>query len=154
MRFYALPALVWLVCAGCSSEENVVDEVGVRIVRFPGGESVRAEVMQTPGDMARGMMYRDSLAPDRGMLFVHQKPGHYPYWMYRVKIPLDIIFMDANQNIVHIARDTPPCQAEAREAKDCPHYAPDPPRPVQYVLELAGGQAKRYGLQPGDQLRF
>jgi uncharacterized membrane protein (UPF0127 family) len=142
------------VCAGALTscgDENVVDEVGVRIVKFPNGRSVRAEVMQTPDDLARGMMYRDSLPQGRGMLFVHPRPGPYTYWMFRVRVPLDIVFMDPAQRIVHIAAKTPPCTSDP---KQCPQYGPDPPRPVQYVLELGGGEAAAYGLKPGDQLRF
>jgi uncharacterized membrane protein (UPF0127 family) len=137
--------------AGCGSDENVVDAVGVRIVRFPNGKKVRAEVMRTQDDMMRGMMYRKSLPEGQGMLFLHEKPGIYPYWMFRVEIPLDIIFMDERQRIVFISANAPPCPGQP---KDCPKFAPDPPRLVQYVLELGGGQAERYGLKPGDTLTF
>jgi len=151
MRPSVLLTLVSLALAGCYSGENVVHELGVRIVRFPNGQKVTAEVMQTPEDLGRGMMFRKSLPEGRGMLFLHAQPGPYTYWMYNVEIPLDIIFMDQNQRIVHVERNAQPCRKPARE---CPSYGPDPPRLVQYILELGGGQAERYALKPGDTLRF
>jgi uncharacterized membrane protein (UPF0127 family) len=152
MRVSALPALVCLLSAGCSSDENVVDAVGVRMVRFPNGRSVRAEVMTTQEELGRGMMYRDALPQGRGMLFVHSVPGNYSYFMYQVKIPLDLVFMDANQRVVYIEQNAPPCPSA--KPTECKVYGPNPPRPVQYVLELGAGEAGRYGLKPGDQLRF
>jgi uncharacterized membrane protein (UPF0127 family) len=151
MRAWALLTAVFLLISGCDSGENVVNEVGVRIVRFPNGDKVIAEVMQTPADLGRGMMFRKSLPEGRGMLFLHAKPGPYTYWMYNVEIPLDMVFLDENRRIVHIERNAQPCKALPRE---CPNYGPNPPRLVQYILELAGGEAAKYGLKTGDTLRF
>lgn len=99
--------------------------------------------------MMRGMMFRDSIAPDRGMLFVHGSPGKYPYWMYQVRIPLDIIWMDLSHRIVEISADTPPCKTQAAA---CPHYGGN--EEAVFVLELGGGMAARYGLRVGDNLAF
>ena len=62
------------------------------------------ETMITDFEVLRGMMFRTSLAPDRGMLFVHPKPEHYTYWMYQTLIPLDIIWLDSNRDIVEMVR--------------------------------------------------
>ena len=53
------------------------------------------------------------------MLFIHDRPGRYPYWMYHCKIGLDIIWMDPNHRIVEMSADTPPCKGLA---KSCPSY--------------------------------
>jgi uncharacterized membrane protein (UPF0127 family) len=151
MRLCFPVAALCLALLACSSDENVVTEVGVRLVGLPNGDKVRAEVMQTQIDMTRGMMFRKSLDRGRGMLFVHGKPGPYTYWMYNVEIPLDLIFIDAGHRVVYIEHAAPPCRTAASQ---CPQYGPNPPRPVQYVLELGGGEAKRYGLKPGDALTF
>ncbi len=126
-----------------------MDEYYTRVVTLPGGQKIRAEVMMHPTDMIRGMMFRDSLAPDRGMLFIHAEPGFFPYWMYQVKIPLDIIWLDSSRAIVEISANTPPCRSEA---KDCPNYGGR--QRAQYVLELAGGMADKYGLRAGDRIMF
>ena len=77
--------------------------LGTQKVTLPGGQIIRAEVEMNDLDMQKGMMFRDALARGRGMLFIHQTPGLYPYWMYQMKIPLDIIWMDASRRIVEIS---------------------------------------------------
>jgi uncharacterized membrane protein (UPF0127 family) len=143
----AAMALCGALLAGCSKKEAA--EAGLTVVRLPGGQEIRAEVMTAPADLMRGMMFRESLAPDRGMLFVHTQPGRYPYWMYQCLIPLDIIWMDASKRIVEISAETPPCKAEAAS---CPTYGGN--HDAQFVLELAGGMARKYGLQPGMAVAF
>ena len=87
--------------------------------------------------MQRGMMYRDSLPPGQGMLFVHTKPGNYAYWMYNVKMPLDIVWMDGDRRVVEIVASAQPCKTKASE---CPHYGGQ--KLARYVLELAAGRGR------------
>jgi uncharacterized protein len=149
MRLNCLLLSAMVLSLGCQSDVTTVDEFGVRTVRFPNGKTVRAETMITPEDLARGMMYRDSLPAGRGMLFIHPQPGPVSYWMYNVRIPLDLVFMNPQRRIVHIERGAPPCRVQA---SDCPRYSPA--APVQFVLELPAGDADRFGLKPGDNLTF
>jgi len=142
-------ALLALALAGCGSKHDPLEDLGTRLITLPAGMQVRAEVLTNPQDMARGMMFRDSLAPDRGMLFVHGHPGNYPYWMYQVRIPLDIIWLDSERRVVEIAADTPPCKSEPGL---CPNYGGH--FAAQYVLELAGGMAAKYGVKPGERVEF
>jgi uncharacterized membrane protein (UPF0127 family) len=148
MRLAAL-LLLALALAGCGPKPVTLEDYNTRLVTLPGGRQIRAEVMATEQDMARGMMFRDSLAPDRGMLFLHQATGNYSYWMFQVRIPLDIIWMDSDHRIVEIAANTPPCKTGASQ---CPSYGGH--FPAHYVLELGGGMAARYGLKIGDTLGF
>jgi hypothetical protein len=141
-----LAAALWP--QGCGTPK-AVSLLNLKEVRLPNGARIQCEVMIRPEDMARGMMYRDSLAPDRGMLFVHTQPGAYTYWMHNVRIPLDIIWMDAARRIVEMSPNTPPCQKAAAE---CPHYGGGVESSV--VLELAGGSIARHGLKVGDRLEF
>ena len=136
-----------IALAACSHAEPLA--AGEQWVTLPGGQKIRAEVLTRPEDMQRGMMFRNSLAPDRGMLFVHNTPGRYPYWMFQCLIPLDIIWMDASRKIVEISAGTPPCRGEA---STCPSYGGH--RDSLYVLELGGGMAARYGLKLGDTISF
>lgn len=139
-----------LSCApGCSTPGAAPDDVALSTVTLPGGQQVRAEVEINPVDMQKGMMYRDSLDRGRGMLFIHRTPGLNAYWMYNVKIPLDIVWMDSNRRIVEISPDTPPCKTKASL---CATYGGH--EPSQYVLELGGGEAHRYGLSLGQVLQF
>ncbi len=145
----ALILVLFLTAAGCTSSDPVRDFRSTEVV-LPNGQKITAEVEVDQADMARGMMYRDSLAPGRGMLFIHAKPGRYPYWMYHCKIPLDIVWMDQNKRIVEISANTPPCRSET--ASECPNYGGH--EEALYVLELAGGMAGKYGLAKGQQVRF
>jgi uncharacterized membrane protein (UPF0127 family) len=144
----AVSTAACLLSVGCSNKA-ALDEYLTQEVTFPNGTVIRAETMTKPEDMMRGMMFRDSLAPDRGMLFVHGEPGLFPYWMYQVRIPLDIVWMDLDRRIVEISADTPPCKTEASK---CPTYGGH--QKAVFVLELAGGMAKKYGLYVGDKLSF
>jgi uncharacterized membrane protein (UPF0127 family) len=137
------------ILVGCGPETSGVEDLRLRPVTLPDGREIKAEVMINPVEMARGMMYRESLPRGRGMLFIHQKPAPYRYWMTNMKISLDIIFMDSDRKIVDIAADAPPCTAKPNE---CPvyggfHYE-------QFILELAAGEAKRLGLHEGQTLSF
>lgn len=147
MRYLLLCGAVALL-AGCSSAPDP-HALDTRTVTLPNGRTVWAEVKIKPVDMQRGMMFRDSLPRGEGMLFIHAEPGAYPYWMYNVRVPLDIIWMDAGRRIVEISPDTPPCTTRASE---CPNYGGK--ALSTYVLELAGGEAARNGLRVGDTLSF
>ena len=138
-----------LFAASCSKDSSVEDATLQR-VKLPGEKVVRCEVMPRPEDMARGMMFRDSMAPGHGMLFLHAQPGNYKYWMYQVKIPLDIIWMNAEHRIVEMSLNTPPCPSKS--ARECPNYGGN--QTAQVVLELAGGEAAKQGLKVGDVLEF
>ncbi len=135
--------------AACACGPAGVEEINTRDVTLPNGQNIRAEVVTTPQDMARGLMFRESIAPDRGMLFIHQAPGKYRYYMYQCRIPLDIIWMDSERRIVEISADTPPCKKAENE---CPLYGGH--ERAQFVLELGGGMAARYRLKLGDMLQF
>jgi uncharacterized membrane protein (UPF0127 family) len=139
-----------IATSGCGPKPVTLDEYQTTVVTFPNGKQVRAEMMLKDVDILRGMMFRDSLAPDRGMLFIHQRPDKYKYWMYQVRIPLDIIWMDRERRIVEISAGTPPCKAE--KSSQCPTYGGN--FDALYVLELGGGMTAKYGLRVGDTLRF
>jgi len=135
---------------GCGERAVTMDEFRSTEIILLSGKRILAETMRTELELARGMMFRDSLASDRGMLFVHGTPGNWTYYMFQVKIPLDMIWLDADKRIVEIVPDVPPCTLKV--AKDCPVYGGR--EKAQYVLELAGGQAAKFKLKVGDRLQF
>ena len=149
MRYFLPLILLALASAGCGPPTVGLDELGMRVVKLPNGKQIRAEAEIDPIDMQKGMMFRDSLPRGRGMLFIHDKPGAYQYWMYQVRIPLDIVWMDTSHRIAEISADTPPCKTKASL---CPTYGGH--QTAQFVLELGGGEAKRLGLSVGQTLEF
>lgn len=137
-------------CGGSGSGDAAsVEDFRTREVRLPDGTAVRAEVMTKPQDMARGMMFREALPEGRGMLFIHEAPNKYPYWMYSVKVPLDIIWMDRSGRIVEISENTPPCTGAA---STCPNYGGTVAASI--VLELPGGYGRKHGVRVGDMIRL
>jgi uncharacterized membrane protein (UPF0127 family) len=116
-------------------------------VTFPDKTRVRVEIADTESTRQRGLMFRKSLGPDEGMLFVFDTPGFYPFWMKNTLIPLDMLWLDREGRIVSIASAVPPCRADP-----CPSYPPAAGTTALYVLEVNAGFAKQHGVKVGDLL--
>ena len=115
-------------------------------VRFEGNR-FHVELATTPEERARGLMFREHLDPDKGMLFIFEDEGLHPFWMKNTLIPLDIIWIDEAEKVVFISKNTQPC-----EQGPCPII--DPGEKAKYVLEVCGGTADKIGLTVGDRLTF
>jgi uncharacterized protein len=135
--------------AGCNSS-NITDQLDLTQVAFPNGAKINAETMRSEVELMRGLMFRESLAPGRGMLFIHPSESTFHYWMYQTKIALDMIWMDHDRRIVEMSLDTPPCVSTS--AKECPNYGGN--FKAKYVLEVNAGVAAKNRLKTGDTLDF
>lgn len=122
---------------------------GLIPITLPGGAIIHAELADTPQKRAEGLMYREHLGADRGMLFTFLQAQPWTFWMKNTKIPLDIIWMNEKKQIVHIEQNVPIC---TRTDDSCPQYRPNDES--LYVLELAGGRAENLKLQRGSKLQF
>ena len=100
------------------------------------------EIADDDAEREKGLMFRTSLAPDRGMLFDFHTPREVAFWMHNTLIPLDIIYIQPNGVVLSIARNATP-------KSDTPIPSGGP---VSGVLELAGGRAAEIGLMPGDRI--
>jgi uncharacterized protein len=116
-------------------------------VYFPNGDSVRAEPAISGPERERGLMFRQTLERDQGMLFFMGAEEIHPFWMKNVNFAIDILWLDRERRIVHMARNVPPCRTDP-----CPTYPPL--MPSLYVLEIAAGRADELGLRLHDQLEF
>lgn len=116
-------------------------------ITMPDGTVYAIEVVADDEQRAQGLMFRDHLRPNSGMLFIFPEDGEYAFWMKNTLIPLDMLWLDVNRTIVHVKHDVPPCKVD-----DCPSYPPG--IRARYVLELAAGEAKKHGLKVGDRLIF
>ncbi len=112
----------------------------------PDGSRIVLELAVTDEEKAQGLMFRDALAADRGMLFVFPTDGIHPFWMKNTFIPLDMIWLSASGAVVEVRADVPPCRLDP-----CPSYAND--RPARAVLELAAGAAAKHRIAAGSVLR-
>lgn len=109
-----------------------------------GGEIIELEVAQTPEQQSIGLMYREEVAANQGMLFPMNPPRVPAFWMKNVKIPLDMIFVREGK-IAAIAHSVPPCEEDP-----CPTYTPKVI--IDQVIELRGGRAKELELEIGDSI--
>ena len=116
-------------------------------VFFPRGGSIMAELAVTEAERARGLMFREKVQADQGMLFVFEEEGIQSFWMKNTLVPLDILWLGRDRRVIYIAADVPPCEADP-----CPSYGPN--IPVAFVLELKAGECRVRGIQPGDRLEF
>jgi uncharacterized membrane protein (UPF0127 family) len=123
---------------------------GIEIKTIPlyiGSEKFMVEIVDTPEKQLLGMMFREFIPDDFGMLFVNGSEEPRGFWMKNCRVHLDIIFLDKNKQIINIHFNVPPCKLEP-----CPSYKSE--RPAQYVLELRGNRAKELNLKPGDTIFF
>ena len=142
------------ILTGCGmfssgAKETAETDVNLTPVTFPNGTKIVAETVRQEFELMRGLMYRDSLPADRGMLFVYAKDEKYSYWMYQTKIPLDMIWLDHQHKIVEIAANAQPCKTQASE---CPKYGGH--QPAIFVLEVNAGIAAKNNLREGDFIDF
>ncbi|MDD2665965.1 MAG: DUF192 domain-containing protein [Methanocellales archaeon] len=108
------------------------------------GTCFYVELATTPDERARGLMFREHLDPDKGMLFIFEEEGVHPFWMKNTLIPLDIIWISEDKEVVFISKNTQPCEADI-----CPSINPD--KKAKYVLEVNGGVSDKIGLRVGDK---
>ena len=140
-----LPLLAAAVLIGACEHGNRVAIVA------PDGSTratVKIEIADTPQNRELGLMYRDSLAADAGMLFVFPNSSHLVFWMKNTRIPLDILYFDEKYKLISMQQRVPPCHDPGN---NCPVYPSN--GAAQYVLELNAGIADKLGVKVGDELK-
>lgn len=140
-RLFLSLGCAFLLCvqAACHNEPLVVFEGA-------GGPkaSFRVEVADTPGKRSWGLMYRNKMGTDEGMLFVFPDERDQSFWMKNTPLSLDIIFMDTRGRVVGIIHDTVPFSTRSVGIGV----------PSRYVLEVRAGLARRNGIVVGDTASF
>lgn len=140
MRRIVLLPLLACAISGCAGASQPWVELG--------GQRYAVELADDDAERARGLMFRDAMADDRGMLFIHDAQEPQAYWMKNTRIALDILYFDNDRKLVSQQRDVPPCSL----GDACPSYPSN--APARYVLELNAGQAEKLKLQDGATLTF
>lgn len=128
---------VLLPIAACSQEGQAT------LVTADETYTFTVELVDTPETRAQGLMFREELGPDQGMLFDFKEERPVAFWMRNTLIPLDMIFVRADGTIANI-------HVNAR-----PHDPTSIPSdgPIQFVLEIPGGRSVEIGLTAGDQMQ-
>jgi uncharacterized membrane protein (UPF0127 family) len=112
------------------------------IQTLTGAVPLSIEIASTPAQRRHGLMHRETLPPDEGMLFILPRDQPVAMWMKDTVLPLDMLFIDRHGRIVYIARETRPFSTRIISAR----------RPVRAVLEILGGTAALRGIGVGDQV--
>lgn len=108
-----------------------------------GGHAVTAEIADTPELRRRGLMHRDSLPEDHGMLFVYPESRILSFWMVNTRIALDIAFINRNGVIVDIQRMDPQSDEQHTSREE-----------AMYALEMAAGWFEEHGVEVGDRVEL
>lgn len=110
-----------------------------------GGQDFEAEVAHTPAQRAKGLMFRQSMPDNHGMLFLFPHSRRLAFWMKNTEIPLDILFFDQQARLIRAHINVPPCRQPP-----CAHYSSN--TAAAMVLELNGGRSLSLGLEAGSRL--
>jgi uncharacterized membrane protein (UPF0127 family) len=133
---------------GCGGGDSDVAETETAVVVLkPSGRPevrVRVELARTAAERARGLMFREQLEPDAGMLFIYEGERNLSFWMKNTLIPLDMIFISKELRVVGIVENAVP-QTETSRRID---------QPAQFVLEVNAGFAAANGIGPGTEVEF
>jgi uncharacterized membrane protein (UPF0127 family) len=126
-----------LTCTGCAGTESPWVELK--------GQRFDVEIAADDASRTRGLMFRDVMPKDHGMLFVFESEEPLAFWMKNTRIPLDILYFDKALRLVSVAAGVPPCTTSS-----CPSYPSA--GPASFTLELNAGLARQLGVKPGDAL--
>ena len=128
---------------GCQQKNSDSSPFGLRMVQLRiGNSSLSAEVADTPQTSANGLMFRDSLPDDHGMLFVFEKPKKASFWMKNTKIPLSIAYIDSAGRILQIESMKPFDETSVESTSN----------EVAFALEVNEGWFKRNGVSAGAKI--
>ena len=138
-------AFFLVVTIACSAPQSLE----VREAQFFRGDSalsprLTVEIADDKSEQRTGLMYRRELAPTAGMLFIFPDEDIRSFWMKNTYVSLDMIFLDAEEKIVSIQKNTRPLTTKS--------YASE--GPAKYVLEVPAGSSDQWGLVPGAAMKL
>jgi len=145
-KHYAMAAAFFLAGALRCSVPSIAADPTITVT-YPTGARVQVELADTPQKRSRGLMFREQLASNAGMLFVFEDAGEWSFWMKNTKVALDILWLGADKRIVYVEENVPICRQDP-----CPEYKPS--KDALYALELPAGSVKRAKLTKGMKLAF
>src|SRR5262249_51269459 len=140
---------VAVVASACASRASspAVEPAGPTVVLRPTDRpavSVKVELARTDAARQRGLMYRDRLEPDHGMLFIFDNDAQQSFWMKNPYIPLDMIFITSGLRVLGVVENAEPLTTTPRFVKGV----------SRYVLEVVGGYAQQHGITAGTPVEL
>jgi uncharacterized membrane protein (UPF0127 family) len=146
ISLFALGLLAVVLGAACGGGNDVPNDVPTVVLRPEGQQEVlvRVELARTGEEKSRGLMFREHLEADAGMLFLYENETIRQFWMRNTLIPLDMLFISSDNRVVGIVENAEPQTDTLREVA----------QPSQYVLEVNGGFSAEHGITAGTPVEF
>jgi uncharacterized protein len=135
--------LAILLASSCQNQQQESEPMLPTTTMQIGDKTFTLEIADTEELRQRGLMYRDSMPADHGMIFVFEEEDHLSFYMRNTRIPLDIIYLDRSGKVVSIHPMKPHDLTSVRSGK-----------PAQYAIELNRGAAADVGVKVGDVLKL
>ena len=133
--------LIGIFCVGSPAlAQEYTEKVSV-ITQDDRTLTFKVDVADTHQSRMQGLMFRQEIPENHGMLFIFEEEAPRSFWMRNTYVPLDIIFINAQQEIVNIGEGVPLSEAHVPSAA-----------PAKFVLELEKGTAKRLDIKAGDKV--
>ncbi len=142
MLRYLYLLLIILTLSACSNEQQPKPTTPLIIKTTNGDVRFMVEVASTPEDLKTGLMHRTNLGFNSGMIFNIYPVRPVAMWMKNTKIPLDMLFIAPDANIIMIKENATPMSEE--------HIICE--QPIRAVIEISAGQVKRHGIKVGDKI--
>jgi uncharacterized membrane protein (UPF0127 family) len=143
LQFKILIALSFC-CLLCACESTTQPQSNLSTIQMKvGSKTYTLEVADTDDARTRGLMRRDSMPADHGMIFVFKEPQKMAFWMKNTRIPLDIVYIDANAKVDSVKQMQPYVETGIWSEG-----------PIQWAIELNQGQGKEAGVKAGDALEI
>ena len=152
-----IPISIAAVIVGVVGLYSIPQESKLETVAFPRGMiqvddvTLEVQIADTESRHVRGLMFQEQLPYDQGMIFVFSKPGLHSLWMLNMQFPLDMIWFDADGNVVHIEQDVPPCKT-ALEITTCQSILPS--GSATYILEVTAGFVDMHDITAESKLEI
>ncbi|MCM3878103.1 MAG: DUF192 domain-containing protein [Thermoanaerobaculia bacterium] len=118
-------------------------------VVLPSGAAITVEIAVTDQEKAQGLMFRESMPKDAGMVFPFDGLEIRPFWMKNCHFPLDLVYATRDGTVVDVLRNVPPCAPDP-----APCDAVTPKAKADTVLEVNAGVADAHGAVPGARLKW
>lgn len=156
IKVYLVLIAIFTVAAACKENEKTIiktktiefkKEGTLQILQQPSDSvltKIDIEIADNEYETATGLMYRSSMEPDQGMLFIFEEAEMRSFYMKNTEIPLDIIFINENKRIVSIQKNAQPFNQTGLSSKF----------PAKYVLEVNAGKADEWALKVGDVITY
>jgi len=153
-----IPIAIAAVIIGIVGVLTIPADSKLAEVKFPRGtikidsKILDVQIAETDAQRIRGLMFQNELPDDQGMIFVFSQEQIVPIWMLNMQFPLDIIWFDANGNVIHIEKNVPPCKS-ALETATCTVQNADGKK-SKYVLEVTAGFTDKFQITESSKMQI